>query len=173
MYCTNRILKIYYNNLSLHACSIFNWKLMYFVARKCVNARVRRNMVRYLKIFCLLSIVLSCGWDKSNTVTSIPNSFSGQVRLIEAKCCPPGCGVIAWANAQKFEVIKSTAPSLNGKSIILVEKCPEFLGDGFFKNGQIYNVKATNKKDSSYLLVGLSERETLPVYWSDKIELQR
>lgn len=121
----------------------------------------------------MLAVLLSCKRAKPDSVTTMPQSFSGQVRLIEAKCCPPGCGVIAWANAQKFKVTESDAPSLKGKTIFLIEKCPEFLGDGFFKTGQMYNVKATNKADSSYLLVGLSENEKLPVYWSEKTELQQ
>ena len=81
---------------------------------------VRRNMNPYVKIICLFPMFLSCKGEKANSVGVLPDSFSGEVRLIEAKCCPPDCGVIAWANAQKFEVTKSDVSSLKGKTIVLI-----------------------------------------------------
>lgn len=102
-------------------------------------------MVSYLTIFCLLPILLSCNWDKTNPDTKMPFSFSGQVRLIEAKCCPPGCGVIAWANAQKFEVIKSDISLLNGKTIILIEKCADVLGKDFLRQDRYIMSKPLTK----------------------------
>ena len=65
-----------------------------------------------------------------------------KVKLIKPESPPPDCGIFAWALAQKFEILESNFSVLEtGFKIVLIQPCPEFLGNNFFIKGRIYEVK--------------------------------
>ena len=94
-----------------------------------------------------------------------------KVRLTKALPLPPGCGIIAFALLQKFEVLSTNFPNYNKKFVLLIEPCPEFLGNGFFQTGKIYEVDvATNSgTPSGFSYSNDYKKEQLPIFWNRKI----
>lgn len=94
-----------------------------------------------------------------------------KVKLTNAIPLPPGCGIIAYGHLQKFEVLSTDFPSYDKKFVLIIEPCPEFLGDNFFQDDKIYEVDAAT---NSGVIFGYShfnnyEKEGLPIFWSRKI----
>lgn len=97
-----------------------------------------------------------------------------KVRLIKAQPNPPGCGVVAWALTQKFEIIESDFLLMKpGYSILLNQPCPDFFGADYFRRNRTYIVKVA--KDSgdpfSYTVINNYEKEKLPLFWIREIQL--
>ena len=87
---------------------------------------------------------------------------------------PPGCGVLALALTQKFEIMESNFVPLKLKNnILLHQPCPEFLGNDFFITNKMYKVKVTKKSGASfeYIIFNNYEKENLPTYWIQEIEI--
>jgi hypothetical protein len=97
-------------------------------------------------------------------------SFTG--KLVKAVRLTPGCGRIAWAIVQKFEVINTTFPNYNNKYVLIIQTCPEFLKKDFFKKKKIYEISvATNSGVTfSYVVVNSYEKEKLPIFWTREIK---
>jgi len=97
-------------------------------------------------------------------------SFTG--KLVKAVPLTPGCGTIAWAIVQKFEVIKTTFPNYSNKYVLIIQTCPEFLKKGFFQKGKTYEISvATNSGVTfSYAVINSYEKEKLPTFWTRKIK---
>jgi hypothetical protein len=96
--------------------------------------------------------------------------FTG--RLMEAVPLTPGCGTIAWAIVQKFEVLNTTFPHYNEKYVLLIQPCPEFLKKGFFKKDKIYELSvATNSGVTfPYSVINSYQSEKLPTFWTREIK---
>ena len=94
-----------------------------------------------------------------------------KVKLTNALPLPAGCGIFAFGHLQKFEVISTDYPSYDKKYVLIIELCPEFLGDKFFQDGKIYEVDvATNSGVTfGYVINNDYETENLPTFWSRKI----
>jgi len=94
-----------------------------------------------------------------------------KVRLIHASPLPADCGYMAFAVLQKFEVITTDFPKYDNKFVLIIEPCPEFLGDKFFQDNKIYEVDvATNSGVTfGYSYYNNYEKEKLPIFWSRKI----
>jgi hypothetical protein len=93
-------------------------------------------------------------------------------KLVKAAPLPPGCGTIAWAVVQKFEVISTTFPDYNKKYVLIIQPCPEFLKERFFETGKTYDIDvATNSGVTfDYCLVNIYEKEKLPIFWARDIK---
>jgi hypothetical protein len=93
-----------------------------------------------------------------------------KVKLIDAVPLTPGCGTIAWAIVQKFEVISTDFPNYGNRFVLIIETCPEFLETDFFQDDKIYEVDvATNSGVTfSYSYFNNYEKENLPIFWSRK-----
>lgn len=72
-------------------------------------------------------------------------TFMVKARLVEVAPPPAHCGIVAWALAQKFEIIESAIPDLRSESLIGIQPCPESLGEDFFTKNKIYLI-AVGKK---------------------------
>ena len=97
-----------------------------------------------------------------------------KVRLLKAEKKPAGCGLFAWALTQKFEILESSSAILNPKDIILlIEPCPEGLGNSFFIANHFYKVWIKNESDAlfKYIVINNYVKEKLPSFWIQKIEV--
>ncbi len=101
-----------------------------------------------------------------------PDKFSGKVKLIK-KSMSPHCGVIAWASKQKFEVIEGNIPRGIDNIISIKIRCPEFLGNEFFKEKRLYNVVVSKVHSDSlnYTIQDANANDKYPEYWSEKITI--
>jgi hypothetical protein len=94
-----------------------------------------------------------------------------KVKLRSALPLPPGCGTMAFGHLQKFEVLSTDFLNYDKKFVLIIEPCPEFLGDNFFQDDKIYEVDvATNSGVTfGYSYLNNYEKENLPIFWSRKI----
>ena len=100
------------------------------------------------------------------------DKYSGKVKLIK-KRLTPGCGVIAWASKQKFEVIEGNIPRGIDNIILIKIRCPEFLGREFFKEGRVYKVQLSKDITSpfNYTILDENTKDQFPEYWSENISI--
>jgi hypothetical protein len=97
-----------------------------------------------------------------------------KVRLIKAEQGTPHCGLMAWALAQKFEILESDSYYMKPDSrIILINACPEFLGQGYFVTNRIYNVKVSHNSHAAslYNVINRYSKEYLPIFWIEEIKI--
>ncbi len=94
-----------------------------------------------------------------------------KVKLAKALPLPAGCGYFAFGHLQKFEVISTDFPNYDKKFVLIIQPCPEFLGNKFFQDNKIYEVDvATNSGVTfGYVINNDYKNETLPTFWSRKI----
>lgn len=94
-----------------------------------------------------------------------------KAKLINALPLPAGCGYFAFGHLQKFEVLATDYPSYDKKYVLIIQPCPEFLGDKFFQDGKIYEVDvATNSGVTfGYVINNDYKTEDLPTFWSRNI----
>ena len=99
--------------------------------------------------------------------------FTG--KLVETVPMTPHCGTFAFAIVQKFEVLTTTIPSYDKKYVLIIQTCPEFLKDSFFKAGTIYEIDvATNSGVTfGYSVINNYEKENLPTFWTREIKKQK
>jgi hypothetical protein len=103
------------------------------------------------------------------------NKYKFTGKLVETVTMTPGCGVIAWAIVHKFEVLTTTFPSYDNKYVLIIQTCPEFLKDNFFKAGKLYEIDvATNSGVTfGYCVINNYEKEYLPTFWTREIKRQK
>ena len=78
---------------------------------------------------------------------------------------------MAFGHLQKFEVLSTDFPNYGKIFVLIIEPCPEFLGDNFFQDDKIYEVDvATNSGTTfGYSYFNNYEKENLPIFWRRKI----
>jgi hypothetical protein len=93
------------------------------------------------------------------------------LKLVEVQPLPPNCGILAFALAQKFEVIRGSN-SLAANQIVVIIPCPELYGEGFFKDGSYYQAELTNQNSApfEYGVVSNYRNSNLKTYWAEKLE---
>lgn len=69
--------------------------------------------------------------QNSKKDTTSDNAYLFEAKFVDDSILPPGCGVIAYAVAKKFEIIKSNYPNRVEKYVKIIIQCPEFYGDSF------------------------------------------
>ena len=108
-----------------------------------------------------------------NNISNDATTYSVKAKLVKAINLPPGCGILAWAVAQKFEIIKSSIPEINSGFVVVIEPCPEIPGKNFFKKNKIYSISVgrNNNAPFNYVFQNNYEKEKLPTFWSRKINL--
>jgi hypothetical protein len=123
--------------------------------------------------FFIFAFLISLDGNSQNSETNDTVIYKLKAKLVNARPNPPGCGVIAWANAQKFEVIESNYPLPKGSKIIIIQPCPEFLGIDFFKNKKNYLITfgKHNNAPFGYTIINEFEKEKLPTVWCREIIL--
>lgn len=128
----------------------------------------KQKIIFYLVfVFAYLTTKSQNPEAKDTTVLSL------KAKLISSITNSPGCGVYAWAVAQKYEVLESNN-YLNPKSIIIVlQPCPELLGKNFLKNGNVYSLLLSkeNLDPFSYLVVNPFKKKKFPIMWCREIIL--
>ena len=94
-----------------------------------------------------------------------------KAKLIMALPLPAGCGYFAFGHLQKFEVLTTDYLNYDKKYVLIIQPCPEFLGDKFFQDGKIYEVDvATNSGVTfGYVINNDYKTEDLPTFWSRNI----
>jgi hypothetical protein len=99
--------------------------------------------------------------------------FTG--KLVETVPMTPHCGTFAFAIVHKFEVLTTTFPNYDKKYVLIIQTCPEFLKDNFFKAGTTYEISvATNSGVTfGYSVVNNYEKENLPTFWTREIIKQK
>ena len=97
--------------------------------------------------------------------------FHFKVKLTNALPLPPDCGIMAFGHLQRFEVLSTDFPNYDKKFVLIIQPCPEFLGDNFFQDDKVYEVDvATNSGVTfGYSYFNNFEKENLPIFWSRKI----
>jgi len=127
----------------------------------------------------LFLCVLSCNsktdghrTDGGINTTNIDTTKTHQfiARLYEGYNSSLYCGGIVTAYAYKFKVIETDIRDLKDKWIVVIQPCPDMLGNGFFKTGRIYRI-LTGEKNMDYIISNKYENETLPTFWSKEINL--
>ena len=129
-----------------------------------------------MKIFtAILTLLISLQSFSQQTEIKDTSTFRLKVKLIKADPLPAGCGVFAFALAQKFQVIEGSFGPIKPKMVILlIEPCPEFLGEGFFVKDRIYNVKVSSNSGApfQYLVRNAYDKENFLCFWVRDIKLQ-
>ena len=129
----------------------------------------------------LLLLVLSCAnntdYDVNKATSTVNTSKIDTIqthqfiaRLYEGFNSSANCGVIATAYAYKFRVIQTDLKDLKDKSIVIIQPCPELLGNGFFKTGEIYKI-LIGEKNMDYIISNSYQKEDLHTFWSKEISL--
>ena len=93
-----------------------------------------------------------------------------RARLLVAPGILPGCGTIAGALVQRFEVLSTDFPDYPCKHVLIIEPCPEFLGDHFFEAKKVYNIYVATNSLIDYFYFNPYEKENIPTFWSRKIK---
>ena len=117
----------------------------------------------FIPIVFLITSVYSQLPEVPDTTT-----YTIKAKLLKAEGHPPHCGVIAWALAQKFEIIESDFDIPKPKfQCLLIQTCPEFLGENYFVKNKIYNLKVTKKSMTpfSYTVINPYEKDNLLIFW--------
>jgi hypothetical protein len=85
---------------------------------------------------------------------------------------PPPCGRVAFAIAQKFEVISTNFPNYKRKFVIIIKACPEGLKK-FFVKGKTYDLDVlTNSGVTfSYSIDNKYQKDDLPIFWAKEIKI--
>jgi len=102
-----------------------------------------------------------------------PPSHTLKVRLTKAFPNGAGCGVLALASAMKYEVIESSFADLKaGSFVVLIQPCPEMLGDEFFISNKYYKAIVSKERSSStmYIVTNPYEKDKISVFWIQQIE---
>lgn len=96
--------------------------------------------------------------------------FTG--KLVEEVEMTPDCGREAFAIVHKYEVLKTDYPNYNHKYVLLIQPCPDFYGNNFFKKNEIYKINvATNSGVTFYhAIFNDYEKVDLPIFWVREIE---
>lgn len=96
--------------------------------------------------------------------------FTG--KLVEEVEMTPHCGNQAFAIVHKFEVLKTDYPNYNQKYVLLIQPCPEFHGNNFFKNNEIYkiDVATNNGVTFNFAIFNEYDKVDLPIFWVREIE---
>lgn len=95
-----------------------------------------------------------------------------KVKLVNPVVSTPHCGFIAFAVVLKFQVLLTNYPNYNQQYVLLIQPCPEFLKQGFFEAGRVYDLDvATNSGVTfGFTLVNNFEKEKLPTFWIREIK---
>ena len=93
------------------------------------------------------------------------------VRLYKGFNSPLYCGVISIAFGYKFKVIESDIQNLKDRWIVIIEPCPEMLGDNFFETDKIYRIKCIKGKKAVDTVNNKYEKENLPTFWAEETTL--
>ena len=96
-------------------------------------------------------------------------------KLIDNEPNPPLCGIIPFAGAREFEIIKSTDVKLIRSHVIIIIQCPQqYGGDSFWAKNNKYSIKAGLNNDASFawsIFPSDYLKKKLPVYWAREINL--
>ena len=97
-------------------------------------------------------------------------TFTG--KLTKSEQLPPGCGILAFALVQKFEVVSTNYPNYQEKNVLLIQPCPDFLPRGFFKQGASYEISvATNSGVTfDYSMFDSYKTDNSPRFWIREIK---
>lgn len=76
--------------------------------------------------------------QSSNNIDSVQYYFKG--KLLNEVPLPAGCGIRHTAFVQLFEVIDTDLKNYSNKYVLIVERCPESKGKGFFRKRRIYKM---------------------------------
>jgi hypothetical protein len=126
-----------------------------------------------MKPILLMSLMLvSLSLFAQAPAASDSAKYMFKCKLTERVPLPAGCGVIAWALVQKFEVLQTDCPGYSNKYVLIIQPCPEFLGKDFFKKNDVYKIIAatTSGAPLGYTIVNRYKKEQLPIFWSRKAE---
>ncbi len=101
----------------------------------------------------------------------VDTTYNFKARLTKAVQLTPFCGTIAWAIAQKFEVISTDFPGYKNKYVVVIQPCPEFLGKNFFKSNTVYNITVADSSGAKfgYSYTNIYQKENIPTFWSREI----
>ena len=86
---------------------------------------------------------------------------------------PPGCGIIAFASALKFEIVNDVFP-FRKKQIIGLIRCPDGYGIEFFKKDNVYKAELAKENNDGfdYLVSPINYKERkLETFWDEEIEI--
>lgn len=98
--------------------------------------------------------------------------YTVKAKLLRSEPLPAHCGYVAWALAQKFEIIESNIPEISKGIILIIEPCPEFQGKNFFTQNTTYNIIIEKDNDApfSYVVINNFEKNKIPTFWSRDIK---
>jgi hypothetical protein len=136
----------------------------------------RKGKMHYIGEMKLVFSLLCCcclvvGQAQTISQNSKPDSTTKEyrftVRLTNAFDLYPACGIIAFALAQKFQVISTDFPNYKHQFVVLIEPCPEFLGKKFFETDTVYvaRVASNSGVSFSYTVYNPYQSEEWPILW--------
>jgi hypothetical protein len=97
-------------------------------------------------------------------------NFTG--KLVEEVEMTPPCGREAFAIVHKYEVLNTDYPNYNQKYVLLIQPCPQFEGNNFFKKKKIYKIDvATNSGVTfNHVIFNEYDKVDLPIFWVREIK---
>lgn len=117
---------------------------------------------------CICSNFICIGQTDSAIRTVDTDTLKTQLKLVKVELTPH-CGVIAWTAAQKFELLQNGQSLFPRQYIIVLQRCPEFLGKKFFVTNRIYNA-ILSKAENDNGAINSHRHEGLPTYWCTQIK---
>lgn len=132
------------------------------------NYKMQKKM-KLIKIF-VLTLITTTGFSQSVVEKVQDYKFIG--RLVETVRMPPNCGSFAFAVVHKYEVLETNYPDYDKQYVLIIQTCPEFLKDNFFKKNKIYHIDVAidSGAEFSYSLNNEYEKEDLPTFWTRKVK---
>lgn len=124
------------------------------------------NKMKKILFLCLFSYLVELKAQEINNTDT--TTYRLKVKLTKAEDPPPHCGTIAWALAQKFEIIESNISFIKPTyHVILIKTCPEFLGANYFADRRIYEVTVNleNKELIGHSILNKYSASNLPTFW--------
>jgi hypothetical protein len=134
-----------------------------------------------IRLFLVL-LIFSCNTDNKNQSQNA-RAASDTVELSVVKTNKftailyesfpiTGCGVMKFCYSFKFDITANKS-GLDKQYIVVIQPCPDFFGEDFFKAGRSYEITTNEIADSCEALINMYEKEYLPTYWAKTIRLQK
>ena len=102
-----------------------------------------------------------------------PERYMFTGKLVSVPANVAACGTIAAAYAYVFEVTMISDDNYTQATIPIIVKCPDFLGDNFFKEGATYKMELFNTSSDGYSIMNEDVLEPYNLdhnYWTGDIK---
>ena len=121
----------------------------------------------------LLIAITLFAFTFSSTAQDTPERYMFTGKLVSVPTNVATCGTIAAAYAYVFEVSMISDDNYTQVNIPIIVKCPDFLGENFFKEGATYKMELFNASTDGYSIMNEDVLEPFNLdhnYWTGDIK---